>query len=244
MFVALAGASVITTAFAGCGGSVSSTGTTGVPDARDGGAPAGGQSSSRDASTASGGTSSGAGGTRRTGGVTGPGGAGGSGGANCADVQCDLIACAAGFKLVTLPNQCCLTCVPDCSTVDCVDPLCQLPEQLLQMPSECCGHCGLPGDGGVPGCNPTAALTVKKIPLAVGGLSCKTDADCTIVSLDNRCWGPDCGTAINASAASKVMAAVNDFANANCRGCPITDVACPPVVYTAVCQQGQCTRTP
>jgi hypothetical protein len=98
-------------------------------------------------------------------------------------------------------------------------------------------------EGGAPVCNPGISAFVTSQIAALDALSCVASSDCTIVSLGAPCQ-LDCGTAVNRTSLGALMKAVVAFSSVNCTGCPQTNVACPPVVYTAECGNGQCTRVP
>ena len=78
---------------------------------------------------------------------------------------------------------------------------------------------------------------------SVEALSCSTNDDCTIVHLSSLCK-LDCGTALNTATAPVVSQELDSYAMTNCAACPQSGAACPPVVFTAECNEGLCRRVP
>jgi hypothetical protein len=61
-----------------------------------------------------------------------------------------------------------------------------------------------------------------------------------ITSFTNNCSGLDCGTAVNAKSSPALSAAIQQFASANCYGCPPTAGGSCGLVLVS-CVNGQCT---
>jgi hypothetical protein len=113
---------------------------------------------------------------------------------------------------------------------------------IVQVPDQCCGSCQAT-DASAPVCNPGIDAFVQNQIAALKALSCVTSNDCQIVSLGGRCR-QDCGTAVNVNSGGALMKGAMAYSDANCSGCPMTNLACPPVYFTAECHSGQCMRVP
>ena len=161
---------------------------------------------------------------------------------SCDSVRCAMPKCPAGSRPYTPAGQCCPICGPDCSLVDCANPNCPPGSMIVQVPDQCCGSCQAT-DASAPVCNPGIDAFVQNQIAALKALSCVTSNDCQIVSLGGRCR-QDCGTAVNVNSGGALMKGAMAYSDANCSGCPMTNLACPPVYFTAECHSGQCMRVP
>ena len=216
----------------------------------------------------------GSGGSKSSGGSSSSGGtksSGGSGGMACDD-GCPSIGCGQGYYSVVLPGDCCPSCVSscdgvecpqikcqngsyvpdgeccatcnpviDCTNVLCVQPDCAEGSHAEVPPGQCCPQCvtDLTCEQGKAGWQ--ALYDTRTVEL--DAFSCTTNEECTVATLGSLCKF-DCGTAVNTASAKTLIDELSTYGATNCATCPITDVACPPVVYFSECVENQCVLRP
>jgi hypothetical protein len=158
-------------------------------------------------------------------------------------VDCAVPLCPAGVQTYVPADQCCPVCGIDCTQIACPQPLCPPGVPVVIPPGQCCGQCATV-DAGAPTCNTSGLDSLLKNDFAkLDALACQSSTDCTIASLGGSCR-LDCGTAVNTKAAPLIEEDVKSYSVANCLGCPQSNIACPPVFTSAVCQSGTCVKSP